>query len=194
MNYKELRKERLIEIIDEKDKLIQELKNMKISLQYHACMDNVTGVLNRRAGLEILEKTISNAGKKEENFIICFADIDDFKNVNDVFGHNEGDKILAEVGSSLRANIRKTDTTFRIGGDEFIIIFPDTSLEVAKTICSRVCKNIYDLKEKNNIDYKMGLSCGLSEYNFNSKISASELIRRADEGMYVCKRAKKQEC
>lgn len=190
MNYKELGKERLIEIIEEKEKLIEEFKSIKIKLQYNACMDVVTGVLNRRAGLEILEKTILEAARQEENFIICFADIDDFKKVNDVVGHSAGDKILAQVGSILRANIRKTDTVFRIGGDEFIIIFPDSTLQVAKTICSRVCMNIYELKEKDNINYKMGLSCGLSQYNFNSKISASELIRRADEGMYDVKRGK----
>ncbi|MBU3101987.1 MULTISPECIES: GGDEF domain-containing protein [Clostridium] len=190
MNYKELGKERLIEIIEEKEKLIEEFKSIKIKLQYNACMDVVTGVLNRRAGLEILEKTILEAARQEENFIICFADIDDFKKVNDVVGHSAGDKILAEVGSILRANIRKTDTVFRIGGDEFLIIFPDTTLQVAKTICSRVCMNIYELKEMNNSNYKMGLSCGLSQYNFNSKISASELIRRADEGMYDVKRGK----
>ena len=138
MNYKELGKERLIEIIEEKEKLIEEFKSIKIKLQYNACMDVVTGVLNRRAGLEILEKTILEAARQEENFIICFADIDDFKKVNDVVGHSAGDKILAQVGSILRANIRKTDTVFRIGGDEFIIIFPDSTLQVAKTICSRV--------------------------------------------------------
>lgn len=191
MNYKELGKEKLIEIIEEKEKLIKELKSMKINLQYNACMDVVTGVLNRRAGLKVLEKTILAAKRQEENFIICFADIDDFKKVNDVVGHCAGDKILAKVGSILRVNIRKTDTAFRIGGDEFIIIFPNTTLQLARTICSRVCMNIYELKEKDNINYKMGLSCGLSEYNFNSKISASELIKRADEGMYVNKRGKK---
>jgi len=191
MNYKELGKERLIEIIEEKEKLIEEFKSIKISLQYDACMDAVTGVLNRRAGLEILEKTILEAARQEENFIICFADIDDFKKVNDIVGHNAGDKILAEVGSILRANIRKTDTVFRIGGDEFIIIFPNTALQVAKTICSRVCMNIYELEDKDSSNYKMGLSYGLSQYNVNSKISASELIRRADEGMYVVKRGKR---
>lgn len=191
MNYKELGKERLIEIIEEKEKIIEEFKSMKIKLQYDACMDAVTGVLNRRAGLKILEKTIFDATKQEENFIICFADIDDFKKVNDVVGHNAGDEILAQVGSILRANIRNTDTVFRIGGDEFIIIFPNTTLQVAKTICSRVCMNIYELKARDNANYKMGLSCGLSQYNFNSKISASELIRRADEGMYDVKRGKR---
>ncbi|MBW9173352.1 GGDEF domain-containing protein [Clostridium estertheticum] len=191
MNYKELGKERLIEIIEEKEKLIEEFKSLKIKLQYNACMDDVTGVLNRRAGLEILEKTILESARQEENFIICFADIDDFKKVNDVVGHIEGDKILEEVGSILRENIGKTDTVFRIGGDEFIIIFPDTTLQVAKTICSRVCMDIYELKEMYNSNYKMGLSCGLSQYNFNSKISASELIRMADEGMYDVKRGKR---
>lgn len=191
MNYKELGKERLIEIIEEKEKIIEEFKSMKIKLQYDACMDVVTGVLNRRAGFEILEKTISESARQEENFMICFADIDDFKKVNDVVGHNAGDEILAEVGNILRENIRNTDTVFRIGGDEFIIIFPNTTFQVAKTICSRVCMNVYELKEKDNTNYKMGLSCGLSEYNFNSKISAGELIRRADEGMYVSKRGKR---
>jgi diguanylate cyclase (GGDEF)-like protein len=188
MNYEEVSKERLIEIIEGKDRLIQELHIKKAKLEYQACMDCVTGVLNRRAGLEILETTIEEATVQGENFIICFADIDDFKKINDTFGHCEGDKLLAEVGSILRSNIRKTDTVFRIGGDEFVIIFPNTTLQVAKTICSRVCGKIYDLKEKDN---RIGLSCGLSEYNSSSKISASELIRRADEGMYGSKRGKR---
>ncbi|MBK5242522.1 GGDEF domain-containing protein [Clostridium sp.] len=191
MNYKEVRKERLIEIIEGKDKLILELTSMKAKLLYQAGMDCVTGVLNRRAGLEILGTTIEDAARQGENFIICFADIDDFKKINDTFGHSEGDKILTEVGSIFRANIRNTDTVFRIGGDEFVIIFPNTSLEVARIICSRVCMNIYELKEKDNSDHRMGLSCGFSEYNSNEKISSSELIRRADEGMYVSKRLKK---
>ncbi|MGV8979666.1 GGDEF domain-containing protein [Clostridium sp.] len=191
MNYKEVGNERLIEIIEEKDKLILELKSMKIELQHQAGLDYVTGVLNRRAGLKILETNIDEAEGQGENFIICFADIDDFKKINDTYGHNEGDKILTQIGNILRANIRKTDTVFRIGGDEFVIIFPKTTLEVARSICSRVCMNIYEVKEKDNSDNRLGLSCGLSEYNTNSKISASELIRRADEGMYVCKRLKR---
>ncbi|MGH4140604.1 GGDEF domain-containing protein [Clostridium sp.] len=191
MDYKEIGKERLIEIIAEKDKLILELQSMKLELQHQAGMDYVTGVLNRRAGLKILETTIQDAEGQGENFIICFADIDDFKKINDTYGHNQGDKILTEIGDILRVNIRKTDTVFRIGGDEFIIIFPKTTLEVARSICSRLCMNIYELKEKDSSNYGMGLSCGLSEYNHNSKISAGELIRRADEGMYASKRRKK---
>ncbi|MGH4120964.1 GGDEF domain-containing protein [Clostridium sp.] len=190
MKYKEVEKAGLIKIIEEKDKVILELENMKAKLQHQASMDCVTGVLNRRAGLKILETTIGEAVKKGENFIICFADIDDFKKINDTFGHNEGDKILTEIGNILRVNIRKEDTVFRIGGDEFVIIFPNTALEVARTICSRVCMNIYELKEEDKSNYKIGLSCGLSEYRANSKISVSELIRRADEGMYVSKRLK----
>lgn len=190
MNYKEASKEKLIEIVEEKDKLIEELKSMKDKLEYQACMDCVTGVFNRRAGLKILETTIKDATNQGENFIICFADIDDFKKINDTFGHSEGDKLLTEIGNILRENIRKTDTVFRIGGDEFVIIFPNTTLEVARNICSRVCIKIYELKEGGSSNYKVGLSCGLSEYNVNSKISASELIRRADEGMYGSKRGK----
>ncbi|HEY8890535.1 MAG TPA: GGDEF domain-containing protein [Clostridium sp.] len=191
MNYKEMGKERLLKIIGEKDKLIEELKSTKIELKYQACMDTVTGVLNRRAGLNVLETTIYESARQRENFILCFADIDDFKKINDTFGHSHGDELLKKIGSILTVNIRKVDTLFRMGGDEFIIIFPNTTLEEAKTICSRVCMNIYELKGNDNINYRIGLSCGLSEYNFESKISASELIRRADEGMYVNKRGKR---
>ncbi|MCB2300301.1 GGDEF domain-containing protein [Clostridium tagluense] len=191
MKYKEVRKQRLIEIIEEKDKFIQELTSMKAKFEYQACMDCVTGVLNRSAGLEILGTTIEEAARQGENFIICFADIDDFKKINDTFGHNQGDKFLTEIGDILRENIRKTDTVFRIGGDEFVIIFPNTTLEVAKSICSRVGIKIEELKEEDKSNCKIGLSCGLSEYNSNNKISASELIRRADERMYVSKGLKK---
>ncbi|MCB2300305.1 GGDEF domain-containing protein [Clostridium tagluense] len=193
MKYKEVRKERLVEIIEEKDKLIQELKSMKAELEYQSCMDCVTGVLNRRAGLEVLGTTIEDAARKGENFIICFADIDDFKKINDTFGHNQGDRLLTKIGDILRENIRKTDTVFRIGGDEFVIIFLNTTLEVAKSICLRVCMKIEELKEADRSNCEIGLSCGFSEYNSNNKISASELIRLADEGMYVNKRSKEKE-
>ncbi|MFT5875279.1 MAG: diguanylate cyclase (GGDEF)-like protein [Clostridium sp.] len=191
MNYKEVSKEMLMEIIEEKDKLILELKRMKDELQYQAYMDCVTGVLNRRAGLCILDTTIEYAARQGTNFIICFADIDDFKKINDTYGHSEGDKILAEVGSIVKENIRKTDTVFRIGGDEFVIIFPNATLEVAKSICSRIGMKIEELKEEDKSNYKIGLSYGFSEYNSNNRIAASELIRRADAGMYVSKGMKK---
>ena len=188
MNYNEASRERLIEVIKEKDMLIQKLNIMKAKLQYQAYMDCVTGVLNRRAGIEVLEETIEEATKKGKDFIICFADIDGFKRINDTFGHNEGDKLLWSVGNILRSNIRKEDTVFRIGGDEFIIIFPNTTLEEAKTICGSVCRKIEELKGKDNSNYKIGLSCGFAEYGSNDKVTAIELIGRADEGMYVYKR------
>jgi diguanylate cyclase (GGDEF)-like protein len=190
MNYNEASRERLIEILEEKDMLIQKLNIMKAKLQYQAYMDCVTGVLSRRAGLEVLDTTIEEAAKHGENCIICFADIDDFKRINDTFGHNEGDKILGLVGNILRSNIRKVDTVFRIGGDEFAIIFPSTTLEEAKAICTRVCREVVELSGKDTEKYKIGLSCGFAEYCSNDKISASELIGRADEGMYVGKRSK----
>jgi diguanylate cyclase (GGDEF)-like protein len=190
MNYNEASRERLIEIIKEKDMLIQKLSITKAKLQYQAYMDCVTGVLSRRAGLEVLDTTIEDAAKHGENCIICFADIDDFKRINDTFGHNEGDKLLGSIGNVLRTNIRKADTVFRIGGDEFVIIFPSTTLEEAKTICGRVCKKIEELRGKDRSNYKIGLSCGFAEYKSNDKISASDLIGRADEGMYEGKRLK----
>jgi diguanylate cyclase (GGDEF)-like protein len=190
MNYNEASRERLIEILEEKDMLIQKLNITKAKLQYQAYMDCVTGVLSRRAGLEVLDTTIEEAAKHGENCIICFADIDDFKGINDTFGHNEGDKLLGEIGNVLKINIRKADTVFRIGGDEFVIIFPNTTLDDAKTICGRVCREIEGLRGKGSGNYIIGLSCGFAEYGSGDKISANELIGRADEGMYVGKRGK----
>ena len=192
MNYNEASRERLIEIIEEKDMLIQKLNIIKAKLQYQAYMDCVTGVLSRRAGLEVLDTTIEDAAKHGENCTICFADIDDFKRINDTFGHIEGDKLLGSIGNVLRRNIRKVDTVFRIGGDEFVIIFPSTTLEEAKTICGRVCREIGELRGKDTENYKIGLSCGFAEYNGKHKVTASELIGRADEGMYVGKRGRRK--
>lgn len=115
--------ERLIEIIKEKDNEIQKLQEERRKLKYYASIDDMTGVLNRRAGLELLNKQFESTKEIKEKMVICYIDVDNLKMINDTFGHNEGDELLISMTKIMKESIRKDDFLIRIGGDEFLAVF-----------------------------------------------------------------------
>ncbi|RJS59311.1 GGDEF domain-containing protein [Bacillus sp. PK3_68] len=98
---------------------ITNFKKVEAELRRHASVDILTGVINRRSGTEILQ----NAQKQHKEFILCFIDINNLKEVNDKYGHSEGDELIKSVCQEITKHIEKEDVFFRYGGDEFIIVF-----------------------------------------------------------------------
>lgn len=178
-------KETLIKILIQKDDMLRRLYVEKEKLNYYANTDVMTGVLNRRAGLELLEAKFDLSKHNAQNIVVCFVDVDRLKRINDVFGHDEGDKVLIRVAKILKESIRKTDFVIRMGGDEFLIVFPKTTMKEVNEIWYEICKRVDKINKSCDI-YNLSLSYGFYEYGKerNNGISISDLIKKADDEMY----------
>jgi diguanylate cyclase (GGDEF)-like protein len=147
-------------------------------------VDSLTGIFNRAKFEEILENEIYRIKRyKSETFSLIFFDIDHFKNINDTYGHLEGDNALKKVAQLVQSNIRTVDTVARWGGEEFVIIMPVTSAKGALQATQKLRKMISET-DFEGIG-KITCSFGISEFNHND--DTQSLIFRADKAMYSAK-------
>ena len=170
---------------------ITERKQLEEKLEKLARIDSLTGCNNRGYGLELLDRQMKLSHRSKSPLLLAFLDIDGFKSINDNFGHDEGDRVLKEVYGLFKSTLREIDIICRMGGDEFLLIFPDNSLKDASLIRERLNKNLTELNHSLKKPYKIDLSIGLSEYNSDNPLPMDELIRIADEKMYEEKKNKK---
>jgi diguanylate cyclase (GGDEF)-like protein len=149
-----------------------------------AQIDPLTGVLNRRSLKESLETEINRARRQQRPLAVMVSDVNNFKSFNTRFGHVTGDRVLVDVASLLRRNFRAADTVVRYGGDEFVVVMPDTDMEHAQNAVERLHRMIDSWNRSNQRrDYSLlGLSCGLTELTENSTVES--LIQTADLDMY----------
>jgi len=171
---------------------ITKRKNMEEKLKKLAHYDILTGCCSRGYGLALLEQQIKTANRRKTPILLLYLDIDDFKYINDTFGHKEGDMVLKEGVKLFKFTLREIDIICRMRGDEFLLIFPDNSLNNAPLIRKRLSKNLEKLNQKLAKPYKIDFSIGLSYYNPSNPLSIEELIRIADENMYEKKKKKKE--
>jgi diguanylate cyclase (GGDEF)-like protein/PAS domain S-box-containing protein len=169
---------------------ITERKQLEEKLEKIARIDSLTGCYNRRYGLELLDRQIKLSHRSKSPLLLAFLDVDRFKAINDAFGHGEGDQVLKEVVNLFKSTLREVDIICRMGGDEFLLIFPDNSLKYASQTKERLNKNLIELNQTLKKSYKIELSMGLSEYDPDKPLSMDELIRIADQKMYEEKRRK----
>ena len=170
---------------------ISQRKEAEEKLEELARIDSLTGCYNRRYGLELLDRQMKLSHRSKSPLLLAFLDIDKFKPINDIFGHDEGDKVLKEVANLFQSTLRKSDIICRMGGDEFLLIFPDNSLKEASQIQERLNKNLIELNQNLKKPYDIDLSIGLSEYDPEKPLPMDELIRIADQKMYEEKKKKK---
>ena len=170
---------------------ISQRKEAEEKLEKLARIDSLTGCNNRRYGLELLDRQIKLSHRSKSPLLLAFLDIDGFKAINDNFGHDEGDKVLKGVVKLLKSTLREIDIICRMGGDEFLLIFPDSSLKEAPLIKERLNKDLTKLNQTLKKPYKIGLSVGLSCYDPANPQPMDELIRIADKKMYEDKKDKK---
>jgi diguanylate cyclase (GGDEF)-like protein len=150
--------------------------------------DDCTNLYNARHLNFILETEIYRSQRYGYEFSLVFLDLDHFKAVNDTHGHLAGSKLLAEIGQVLRDNCRLIDFAFRYGGDEFVILLPQTSKENACVVAWRLHKLIRESHwlTSENLDVRITTSAGVASYPTDSKTKA-ELLHLADEAMYMVK-------
>jgi len=164
---------------------------MEKKLEKLARIDSLTGVYNRGYGLEMLSRQLKLSKRNKSPLLLAFLDIDGFKLINDNFGHDEGDFVLKKVSELFKSTLREIDIICRMGGDEFILIFPDNSMEKAELLKERLHDDFIHLNEQIQKDYTIDFSIGFSEYSVEKPISLNQLIRIADQKMYDDKNTKK---
>ena len=150
--------------------------------------DDCTSLFNARHLNFILETEIYRSQRYGYEFSLVFLDLDHFKSVNDTHGHLSGSKLLAEIGQVLRDKCRLIDFAFRYGGDEFVILLPQTSKENACAVARRLHSLIRETSwlTSEGLDVHITTSAGVASYPTDAKTKA-ELLHLADEAMYLVK-------
>jgi diguanylate cyclase (GGDEF)-like protein len=163
-----------------------DLTEMNKLLDRHARTDPLTGLSNRRQILERMEAEISRTTRFKRTFSVLMLDIDRFKNVNDTHGHAAGDFALKKVSEKLRELVRLIDTVGRWGGEEFLLILPETALQGAIIVAENLRKGIEGLEfEFDGVKIPLTVSAGVCQYDLSQ--SLDECIREADRALYKAK-------
>jgi len=166
--------------------LIVIIKKHNSKFETLAKYDSLTKVLNRRSFEEQLIKLINSSKNKKNEFSLVFVDIDNFKVINDTFGHSQGDLVLCEITKILKENIREVDLLARWGGEEFIVVLKHTSLETGKIKAEIFRQSLEEnISLKESINFPITGSFGITQYKSSDNLDS--LISRADEAMYKSK-------
>lgn len=171
----------------------EELKIKNIDLQKAvelneilATTDDLTGLYTRRHFMEVLTQQKAISERDGKDFVVCFADLDFFKHVNDSFGHHTGDLVLKQFSEIIKKSIREVDYAARFGGEEFVLLLVNTDIEQSISVAERIRQtldefNFNDIAPALNVTVSIGMS-NFKEYN-----SLQETLMSADNRMYAAK-------
>lgn len=185
-----LSQEKLVNTIDaalDKWTRLQQARADKEELERLANFDSLTGLYNRQAILGKLRELINRANRYKEDFSLSMLDIDHFKRVNDRYGHLTGDEVLEKIAALIRRNIRDTDIAGRYGGEEFIIILPQTNLSSAWVVAERIRGIIEKAEMKDPVGNVFAITVSQGLCGWERGEDAYSLISRADEALYKAK-------
>ena len=162
---------------------ISDRKRLEDRLVELATTDALTGLYNRGYGSQLLNRELARAERSGQPLSFILMDVDYFKSINDQFGHAIGDQVLIEISKTLQGRIRDVDMAARWGGEEFVIILPDTPLAGAEKVAQQLQTGIRSLTKPDS--NHLSMSMGVTEYRANE--SVSKLLKRADRLMYRAK-------
>jgi len=174
-------------IIEKKRKKAEEAAH-EIRLREQAERDGLTGLFNHRYLLDAIEREFARAKRYRRSFSLLMLDLDGFKAINDACGHPQGDQVLLQISRLLIQTVRFVDIVARYGGDEFVIILPETEIREAAKLGERILKEIQKrpfLHEQKI--FPLSASVGVAGYQ-TSQISAGTLLKQADQALYQAKR------
>ena len=181
---------KVMEFVSEQIATAIERKRMEEELKRLAHYDTLTGAYNRGYGLELLQRELKLAKRNKSSLLLAYTDLDNLKDINDEFSHEEGDRVMVQVAKLFKSILREVDIITRMGGDEFLVIFLDSSLNEIPIIRERLSKELTRLNQLSKKPYKIEFSTGFSNYDPVNPLSMDELIRIADEKMYEEKKSK----
>lgn len=170
---------------------ISELKKAQQKLEYYASFDDMTGLLNRRTGLVFLQKSMQLLQRNGGQLSICYIDLDGLKNINDQYGHSEGDWLIHTVCQVMSDCIRSSDAGIRLGGDEFLLVLHNSLIDDVKCLISRIETRLKEIKVAKSKPFSINFSYGITLYTADRNITPDELISESDHLMYQAKHKKK---
>ena len=177
-------------LLDAAAAMEQQLIDQRTRIDQLECLsitDELTGLLNRRGFHIEIDRALARARRNDERGLLVICDLDQFKSVNDRFGHLAGDFVLRSVGQALRGCTRSSDYLARLGGDEFAVLMTDTQPHRAIRLAHKLSDRINGLVVTwQNIEIPVAASLGAQPYN--KDITAARLHALADNAMYECKR------
>jgi diguanylate cyclase (GGDEF)-like protein/PAS domain S-box-containing protein/putative nucleotidyltransferase with HDIG domain len=168
----------------------RKLEETNRRLEEQAATDELTGLPNRRRFLEVLRHEFEQTRRYGTSLVLAVVDVDRFKNINDVYGHAFGDRVLREVAKMLQACVRTVDTVARHGGDEFEILMPQTEIQDAFSTAERIRREIAQLPISDGVEVlQVTVSIGIGSAAGSADRTPDNLVQRADEALYAAKGA-----
>lgn len=172
---------------ENKMEVIKQINYIYTRTKYLSVTDNLTGLANRRNFESAFEKEFLRAVRYNSKFTLVMFDIDHFKNINDTFGHPCGDFVLRQIANSALQTFRKTDTVFRFGGEEFVVILTETDIKQAIIPLERFRKTVETLGltyQDNEVE--VTVSIGACQFSPDMK-TKEEFLQKVDETLYKAK-------
>lgn len=169
-------------------KLQDELKKSNELLLELSNTDHLTGLYNRRFLMEVLEREVQRASRKDGQLGLLLMDIDHFKRVNDTFGHLQGDVVLQSVARLIQKELRSYDVAARYGGEEFVALLPDTALQETMNVAERIRQAVQDMRFAGPLaEHQITVSIGVSFFRIPCTENIDDLLKSADEALYRAK-------
>ena len=163
--------------------LIEE-QRVKEELRALALTDDLTKLNNRRGFFLLAEQFLKVASRTKSGIYLMYTDLNDFKKINDSFGHAEGDRALRDYARLLKENYRDSDIVARLGGDEFVLLSVGTSKDGITSIRNRFENVLSSFNERNKHPWKLSATIGIAYYDPESPCSLDELLKQADDSLY----------
>jgi len=173
--------------------LFESLETARYCLEEMAERDGLTGLLNHQTFYTRLEHELSRAKRYDTDLSCIFVDVDDFKQVNDVHGHLAGDDVLKQIARVMRHAARESDIIGRYGGDEFVVVLPQTSSDGATDLARRIHEQVREIRIKPMVSHRVSISVGVATLDRDVIMSADELVQLTDGAMYGAKKLGKDQ-
>lgn len=173
--------------IMEQEKEESRIKQMDLRLL--ATTDPMTKLYNRRYFAEVSENIITLSKRKKEQLSVIMIDIDEFKNVNDSYGHQVGDDVIITLADKLKESQRESDIICRYGGDEFVVLLCDSSLEETVDVAQKIRKLVESsiISLPSSEDFKFTISMGVAQVDLDNETNVEAALKRADDALYEAK-------
>jgi two-component system cell cycle response regulator len=168
----------------ERQRLLHSLRGLSL-------VDDLTGLYNRRGFLSVGASHLQLAQRGGRPFVLLYADLDGLKEINDTFGHPEGDAALVKAAEILRDTFRHSDVIARMGGDEFVILAAEAAYDTGPQLLQRLQRYLDELNAGPTRGYALSLSVGVAGYESTSPLTLHEMLEQADQDLRIRKRGRR---